>query len=208
MSDRSDPRCVLRRLGLSQLEPRPGRANRLLPRVKRALACHIGRTGLYPPLIVRPLQTGRFEILDGHQRAEILSELGSATARCEVWPIADAEADIAAATLNHLRGRPEAKAQARQISGLISDVGSCEAGRLMALSTSGIRQRLSVLKKPAPSPAETPSLDLRAVTFHLPRQQLQSLNRALRVMSGKSRSRGEALMALVEGAQVGRTLEE
>ena len=203
------PTPALRTIALGDLVVRRNGANRLPPRVRRAIADQIAQTGLYPPLIVRarprsgkhltPSVKGKFEILDGAQRADILAELGHTTARCEVWPVGDRQAEIIAATINHLRGRPAAQPFARQIRRLLRLLGEQKAGKTLALSPAGVRQRLMALDRPAPI-AELKTIDLRPVTFHLPAAELASLEKALAGLADGSQKRGELLMAAVRGA--------
>jgi len=191
---------VLRTIALDDLVPRRDAANRLSPRVRRAIAEQIADTGLYPPLIVRAhRRKGKFEILDGAQRADILAGLGYAKARCEVWPVGDRRAEIITATINHLRGRPAAEAFARKIRRLLRLLGEQRTGKLLAFSPAAIRQRLMALDRPAPA-AELKAVDLLPVTFHLPAAELASLEKALAVFSDGSQKRGELLMAAVHTA--------
>jgi len=191
----------LRRIPLDDLAVRSGSANRMPPGVRRSIADQIARTGLYPPLIVRPRRRpGKFEVLDGASRADVLAELGHVSARCEVWPIGDRQAEVVAATINHLRGRPSAEPFARQIQRLIRLLGQDRTGKLLALSPAAIRQRLMALEKPEPA-RQLKTIDLHPVTFHLPARELASLEQALATFSDGSRKRGELLMAAVRAAK-------
>jgi len=196
-------RCVrLRRIALARLTGRSDHPYRLSPRVRRALAEQIAATGLYPPLIVRPHGSapGRFEILDGRQRAEILAELGRTDARCEVWPVDDAQAEVLAATLNHLHSRAEAASLARQIRRLIDAFGPDRTGRMLALSPAGIRQRLAALDPPRPAAPDQEGMDLRAVTFHLNPGQLELLRGTLRRYARSWPHRADQLTAAITAA--------
>ena len=101
---------------LTHLRSRADNANIMPEALLIKLAGHIERTGRYPHLIVRPMpgETGAYEILDGHHRAEALRRLRSETARCEVWEVDDDEALVLLATLNRLQGRDEVRRRARQ----------------------------------------------------------------------------------------------
>jgi len=196
-------RAGSRKIELARLAPRGGHANKLLPRVRAAIAEQIAATGLYPPLIVRPAGAGDggLEILDGRQRASVLAELGFSEARCEVWPVSDEQAEVLAATLNHLRGRADATAQAEQIRRLIGRFGQDRAGRMLALSPAAIRQRLAALDPPKPPPADREGdMDLSAVTFHLSPAQLDLLESALRRHAGGRRTRADQLTAALTAA--------
>ena len=96
----------LRAIALDLLYEHPLNAN-LMPegRVEK-LTHNIGRSGRYPPLIVRahPELSGRFQILDGKHRVEALRRLELREALCYFWPCDDAEALVLLATLNRLEG--------------------------------------------------------------------------------------------------------
>ncbi len=70
------------------------------------LTRNIEREGRYPPIIVRPHPNRRryFQILDGHQRTEVLRRLGHDQALCFPWPCDDETALLLLATLNRLEG--------------------------------------------------------------------------------------------------------
>jgi ParB-like chromosome segregation protein Spo0J len=98
-------RLELVRVPLEDLVPHPLNANVMPDELKAKLKANIRASGRYPPLIVRPLDNGSFQILDGHQRADILRELGESAAVCYVWPANDEEALLLLATLNRLEGQ-------------------------------------------------------------------------------------------------------
>lgn len=67
-----------RRVALERLHAHPLNPNVMPAEVRAKLARHIERTGLYPPLIVMPDpdDVGEYRLLDGHQRAQVLADLG------------------------------------------------------------------------------------------------------------------------------------
>jgi len=198
MSSRKPPRPLSRRLALSDLTGRGDRASLLSTRAKAALADHISRLGCYPPLIVRPHpdRAGKYEILDGHHRAEVLRSLGEETARCEVWPVDSADADIAAATLNHLHGRPDAKGRARQVKRLVRSLGRDLAAARLGMTPAALRQQLAATQGPRRSEPAA-GLDLRAVVFHLSAEDEQHLRRALDDAGRRELGRAKALIRAV-----------
>ncbi len=112
---------------LSQLQAHPLNSNVMSPAAMEKLAAHLADHDRYPPLIVRPLvcsltQRGevadRYEILDGHHRAKVLSRLGRATARCDIWRVDDVQALELLATLNCLQGRDDPRRRAALIAAL------------------------------------------------------------------------------------------
>src|SRR3972149_3835081 len=73
------------------------------------LAENIRREGDYPPLVVRPHpeEEGSYQILDGHQRLDILRRLGHQEATCYVWACDDRTALVLLATLNRPGGQDD-----------------------------------------------------------------------------------------------------
>ena len=113
------------RVPLDRLHSHPANANLMGQGYLAKLATNIQREGRYPPLVVRPHPTigGDYELLDGHQRAEVLRRLGEEEALCFPWPCDDATALILLATLNRLEGEdvPARRAELlRQLTELVS----------------------------------------------------------------------------------------
>jgi len=180
---------------LSDLIARRDRATVLANRARQALTDHISRRGCYPPLIVRrhPSRPGKYEILDGHHRAEILRALGETTARCEVWAVDSDEAGVLTATLNRLRGRADVKRQARQVRHLLRRWGPRRAAAGLGITPTALKRQLAAGNAPRRAePGE--GLDLRPVVFHLSSPQERSLRKALD-RAGRGRlGRARALM--------------
>jgi hypothetical protein len=199
MPARRTRRPVARRIPLSDLLPRADRATVLPARARKALADQIARHGCYPALIVRahPRRAGKYEILDGHHRAEILRGLGEDAARCEVWPVMGDDVDVVAATLNRLRGRQGVRQRGRQVRGLVRKLGRQGAATALGLTPRGLRQQLDVARSPVRREAAE-GLDLEPVVFHLSRRQAADLREALRRAGGDRLPRGQALVRALE----------
>ena len=99
----------LMRVPLERLRPHPANANRMEEERLEKLAANIAREGDYPPLVVRPHpeEAGCYQLLDGHQRWQVLKRLGHEDALCYVWPCDDRTALILLATLNRLEGQDD-----------------------------------------------------------------------------------------------------
>jgi ParB family chromosome partitioning protein len=69
---------------LDRLRPHPDNANVMDEPLLAKLAENIRREGDYPPLVIRlhPTEPDAYQILDGHQRAEVLRCLGHESAHC------------------------------------------------------------------------------------------------------------------------------
>jgi ParB-like chromosome segregation protein Spo0J len=94
------------RVPLVQLHAHPLNANEMPPAYRDKLRHNIEREGRYPPVVARrhPDLPGEYQLIDGHQRAAVLRELGHADAVCFVWDCDDATALVLLATLNTLAG--------------------------------------------------------------------------------------------------------
>ena len=105
-------------IGLGALRGHPLNCNEMTPGTFEKLKGHIERTGRYPPVVVRGVGGGAYEILDGHHRVRALRELGRGSARCVVWDVDDDEALVLLGTLNRLSGRDGTRGRARLIEEL------------------------------------------------------------------------------------------
>src|SRR5688500_6246936 len=87
-STTSSPKAYewLQRVPLARLLAHPANANLISEERLAKLAQNIDREGRYPPLIVRPYpgRVGYFQLLDGHQRADVLRRVGHEHALCYV----------------------------------------------------------------------------------------------------------------------------
>jgi len=59
----------------------------------------------YPPLIVNKKQDGSLLLLDGHQRLNVLRDLGYDKIKCDVWEVDEKTELILLSTLNKLKGK-------------------------------------------------------------------------------------------------------
>jgi len=134
-------------VSLDRLRPHPANANVMDEERLEKLAENIRREGEYPPLVVRPdpCEEGCYQILDGHQRADILRRLGHRKATCYVWPCDDQTALILLATLNRLEGQDDPLKRAALLRELSELVSPEELARILPESAALIRQSLDLL---------------------------------------------------------------
>jgi ParB-like chromosome segregation protein Spo0J len=186
---------------LDALEPHPENSNRMPLPLLEKLKGHIRRTGLYEPLVVRPLNNdGRFQILNGHHRVRALRELGHTHARCDVWEVDDAEARLLLATLNRLEGRDDPSARARLVARLAEGRSAEDLARLLPEPPDAV-ERLLRLAQPPPAPLAPDALEpiARPMTFFLTEEQHALVSEALGEIGRQSETRlprGEALERL------------
>ncbi len=97
---------TIQSIAIDRCVPHPDNPNRMSKANFAKLLANIQRTGRYEPLVVRPCpdRTGYFQIINGHHRWQVLSQLGYKAADAVVWDIDDAQVDILLATLNRLGG--------------------------------------------------------------------------------------------------------
>ncbi len=217
---------------LEALQPHPENSNRMPPHLMEKLKTHIERTGLYEPLVVRPmghdaacddettekmpptsrsgLETGRraargdlkseisdlrcrYQILNGHHRAEVLRELGHTRARCDVWEVDDDEARLLLATLNRLEGRDDPRERARLVARLAKGRTAEELARLLPEPPDAV-ERLLRLAQPPPAPLTPEALApiARPMTFFLADEQYALIREALREVTRDQTRAGEA----------------
>lgn len=184
-------------IALDQLDPHPGNANRMPPPLLAKLVEHIRATGHYPAIIVRPQgdASGRYQILDGHHRAEALRRLGHAQAACEVWDVDDEQASLLLLTLNRLRGEDDPLRRAELLKMVAERMGLEELARRVPEDVAHLRQVLALAQpltelRPPPRVEEMP----QAVTFFLNAGQRRALLGKLRAVS---EDRSAALVQLL-----------
>jgi|WetSurMetagenome_2_1015567.scaffolds.fasta_scaffold08726_4 hypothetical protein len=170
---------TLQWIPLDALEPHPENSNRMPPHLVEKLKGHIQRTGLYEPLVVRPLQcrvrseecgvketeaiaaepspstphsplpTPHYQILNGHHRTEVLRQLGHSHARCDVWEVDEQEALILLATLNRLEGRDNPASRARLVAHLAESRPPGDLADLLPEPPDAVERLLAMARPPA-----------------------------------------------------------
>jgi len=199
---------TLQWIPLDALEPHPENSNRMPAALLEKLKGHIRRTGLYEPLVVRPAPTDgdrpasgaanqdphtshappkrKFQILNGHHRAEALRQLGHTHARCDVWLVGDDDAWVLLATLNRLEGRDDPSARARLVSRLAEGPGGArrspeDLARLLPEPQDAV-ERLLRLAEPPPAPLAPDAAAplLKPMTFFLREEQHALVSEALK----------------------------
>ncbi len=147
-SPRTSARSRLLRVPLTRLLPHPANANVMEEERLAKLAENIRRERDYPPLVVRPHpeKKGCYQLLDGHQRCEVLKWLGHKEARCYVWPCDDQTALVLLATLNRLEGRDDPLKRAELLQQLTQLTSRDELARLLPEDASSISRSLGLLE--------------------------------------------------------------
>lgn len=164
------------------------------------LAGEIGRTGLYPPVIVRSVGE-RYQILDGHHRVAVLRRLGHREVQAVVWRVDDEQALLLLATLNRLSGSDDARKRACLLAELHNTLDSRELAKRLPEDRDKVRKLLE-LNAARPSPRVPASLDRMPVSLHfflLPAER-SAIERLLRDHGGTRESALLQLLGIEEGA--------
>ncbi len=194
-------------LPLVNLVPHPANPNAMTDEQLQKLALNIERTGNYPPLIVRPHpeRTGDYEVLDGHQRIEVLRRRGEREAFCVVWECDDQEALLLLSTLNRLTGEdhPRRRAELLRELGIRLPVTSLE--RLLPESPAKIAATLracvdgDALSRGLADATQRASQGPRIFSFSVAPHEQALVEGAIRAAAGVGEGqlpRGSALAAI------------
>ncbi len=198
MSEEFIRRPKMRAVKLTHLSPMTDRAGRLSKRQRDAIKAHIAETGVYPAIIVRPTEKrfDKYQIIDGHMRAEILAELGWKSARCEIWPVDGDQARLLSVSLNQLRGRPDGQARGKLLGKLTRKFGFDVTADRLGMTVVSLRRYIQQGSSPKLSPCG-PALQLRPVVFHLPPDKAEILAEVLDHFAAGKGKRSEALIKAV-----------
>ncbi len=193
MPDTPSKHLGARMVPLDLLSPHPLNANVMPEELRAKLLAHIRRTGRYPFIVVRPHpeEPGRFEILDGHHRVEVLRELGHDEARCDVWQVDDREAKLLLATLNRLEGQDVPIRRAQLIHDLLAELSPGDLAGLLPETDKQIEELEALLQFPADDIAELLAAEAekservlpRVLTFVVSAEQEELIERAVEAAS-------------------------
>lgn len=155
---------------LDRLVPHPLNANVMSEELCHKLKAHISRTGRYPFLVVRPHPSaeGKYQVLDGHHRVEVLRKLGHSEARCDVWEVGDHEAKILLATLNRLEGQDQPLRRAELVHALLAEISVPDLAGLLPESEGELEELHSLLEFPAEEIAEQLAAEAEEAEKSLP----------------------------------------
>jgi len=181
-------------LPIDRLDAHPANSNVMPKALLDKLAREVEETGLYPPVIVRPIGE-RYQILDGHHRVQVLRQLGMTDAQCVVWQADDRQALVLLATLNRLSGDEDPRKRAALLAELNKSMGVAELARRLPEDRERVRKLLAIHAAP-PSPRAPTPIDQVAVCIHffLMPDARRAVEKCLREHGG---SREQALLQLL-----------
>jgi hypothetical protein len=199
-------------IALAHLQAHPHNANVMAKRTFATLKDHLTRTDQYPPIIVRPLPDGaggddaggearpaRYQILDGHHRAEALSALGYTTARCVIWSVDDEQALTLLATLNRLEGRDDPHRRAALVKALSARQDLSQLAKQLPEPAAQLKRMTQADEKPPrPTPAPAEGSLPEAMHFFFTPATRRAVEKRLRAFDG---NREQALLKALSLAQ-------
>ena len=92
-------------LHLDHLHRNPKNPNVMSPTQFAMLVKNIERYGFQDPIIVRPLESGEWMIVDGEHRAKALEKLGYTEVPCVITELEDLDGAVSTLMLNKIKGR-------------------------------------------------------------------------------------------------------
>ena len=182
------------------LDAHPANSNVMPKALIDKLADEIDRTGLYPPVIVRPVGD-RYQILDGHHRVMVLKRLKHDTIQAVVWQADDQQALLFLATLNRMQGDDDPCKRAALLAKLRCSMDVSELAKRLPEDSQRVRNLLAIHAAP-PSPKAPKPIDQMPVClqfFLLPAQRT-AVEQKLREHGGVREQALIALLGLSEGA--------
>lgn len=194
---------------LAELHPHPANPNLMSDGRLETLARNIEREGRYPPLIARPHpeRHGEWQLLDGHQRIEVLRRLGHPEALVFPWECDDETALILLATLNRLEGEDVLAKRAALLTELTQLVPVEELALLLPEDGAQIEEMLALvdldsdalIAELTAAAERNSATSPRLISFAVLPEDERAIERAVAAASerleGKNR-RGRALAAI------------
>ncbi len=165
---------------LSRLIAHPDNPNRMSRANFRKLVRNIKGSGRYEPLIVRPHceRKGCYEIINGHNRARALTELGCREADCLVWQVDDRQTDILLVTLNRLSGSDLLSKKLTLLERLTKKINAGELAKSIPQTAKQI-ERLVNLNRPVALVKLGAKPLATAMVFFVSDIQLETIEKAL-----------------------------
>jgi ParB-like chromosome segregation protein Spo0J len=197
---------------MDNLVPHPENSNRMAGKFMKKLEENIRKSGNYETITVRPHPEleGKYQILNGHHRVEILKKVGIQEVKCDVWNVTDAEARLLIATLNRLEGQDVPELRMSLLKNLMDDYDPSVLESLIPESTKQLEDMMELWKedfdkvqeeiKKTVSHFECEIPDLRILDFFLNSEQYQAIIATLDNIKkhGCLKDRNEALYELVK----------
>lgn len=197
---------------MQDLIAHPENSNRMPAKFMTKLEENIRKNGNYETITVRPHPQleGKYQILNGHHRVEILKKVGIEEVKCDVWEVSDSEARLLIATLNRLEGQDVPELRMSLLKNLMDDYGVSELESLIPESTKQLEDMMELWKedfdkvqeeiKKSTSHFECEIPDLRILDFFLNFEQYRLIVKTLDEVKDNNslKDRNEALYELAK----------
>ena len=95
---------IIRDLALGLIAAPEWNSNEMDDRMRKKLRSSIERFGAVVPLVVRPIEEGRYELIGGAQRLIMLRAMGMKTVSCVIVQVDDTESRLLSQALNRIHG--------------------------------------------------------------------------------------------------------
>ncbi len=126
-------------LPIEELREASWNPNHMEPKLKKKLKYSLRRFGLVGLLVVRPQVEGKYEVLSGNQRLQVLGELGVDSIPCAVVDLPDAEAKLLGQTLNSLHGSDDLGIRAELLNEVLAAIPESEVLALLPGAASSLQ---------------------------------------------------------------------
>ena len=211
-------RNTIQTIPIDKLIAHPNNPNRMSQKTFTKLVRNIEQTGMYEPIIVRPLPVARdscfnshvlgderqatsYEIINGHHRVKALKQLGYTTVDVCIWDVDDRQTNILLTTLNRLSGTDILEKKLALLRQLNSDVKARELSKILPL-TSGQIDRLCHLKLPKRPARPDPSSFTHPLVFFVTNKQKKIIDNALHEVQARSSKKQPKAAAITHIAEI------
>ena len=126
-------------ISTTKLKPALWNPNQMDERMLERLRESISRYGLVEPLVVRPLEDSRYEVLSGNQRLRVLQGMDLKSVPCVVVELNDTKAMLLAQALNGLRGEDDLALKGALLKEILSSVSEDEVLSLLPETTESLK---------------------------------------------------------------------
>ena len=187
------------------IEPNPENPNEMGEAEMKALRADIERRGFVQPVALRPLGGGRYMLIDGFHRWQILGELGMETVPSVIEEDADEdEGALRMVTMNFLRGNFVPIRLAHVVADLAERIPESELRERLAMDQSTLQNYLGLASyldeaddnegTPRPSSSGEPD-DRVEIAVVATGPQARRINELLEELTGGDSEREPAVLA-------------
>ena len=184
-------------------------ANIMQPSMLEKLRESVYRYGVIENFVVRPIANGKFEVVGGNWRLQILAELRFDVAPCVIVDVDDADARLLAQALNRIEGTDDIGLRAQLVKKVLESIPQDEVLRILpetaeslkALASMGQEDMAVYLQRWQ----QAQSARLRHMQFQFTEDELSVVEQALKVSLRQVKEktdnpnlRGRALVAICE----------